>query len=298
MVSGAPIAFPPLPGMRDQPRWTGRDFLVGGETRRILAYGAAPSGWTDHLTELHEEAAGADHFVDLASRRHAVVEAKRAHGPTPQVILEVGISSGYLLQDLLREMPQASLIGSDYTQGTLEKAAVRVPFVPLLQFDLVTCPLPDSSVDTVILLNVLEHIERDDLAVRQLHRILKPGGVTIMEVPAGESLYDSYDKALLHWRRYSMSKLVRLVRDAGFTVERRSHLGCLLYPGFWLAKKLGRAAPATEQNLDASVQRSITWSARIGAAATALMAAEAALRTRMYLPFGIRCLVTCRKASL
>jgi SAM-dependent methyltransferase len=291
------IAFPPT-GTRDLPVWTGEEFLVDGQRQRVLAYGSAPSGWTDHLTDLHEETAGADHFIDRASRRHAVSEATRAHSTGDQVILEVGISSGYLLQELRRALPSASFVGADYTIGTLEKAATRLPGVPLLQFDLVECPLPDASVDTVILLNVLEHIERDDLAVRQVHRILKPGGVAIIEVPAGETLYDSYDKALLHWRRYRMSRLVRLVRDAGFMVERRSHLGFFLYPGFWLAKKLQRAAPVKEQHLDANVQSSITWSSRLGAVAAGLLSMEAVLRTaRVYLPFGIRCVVTCRKAS-
>jgi len=290
-------AFPPLPGMDEAPRWTGRGFAVGQETRRILAYGAGPSGWTDHLTELHEETAGADHFIDLASRRHAVAEATRAHQRPDPTVLEVGVSSGFLLEDLQRALPQASILGADYTRGTLEKVATRLPEVPLLQFDLVECPLPDESVDTVILLNVLEHIERHDLAVCQLHRILRPGGVAVIEVPAGEGLYDSYDRALLHWRRYSMSKLVQLVQDEHFAVERRSHLGFLLYPGFWLTKKLGRAAPAKEEHLDLTVQRSIKWSAHAGAMASGLLSLEAALRRRVYLPCGIRCLITCRKAS-
>jgi SAM-dependent methyltransferase len=290
-------AFPPLPGMEEAPRWTGRGFAVGQETRRILAYGAGPSGWTDHLTELHEETAGTDHFIDLASRRHAVAEARQAHQRPETTVLEVGVSSGFLLEDLQRALPQASILGADYTRGTLEKVATRLPEVPLLQFDLVECPLPDESVDTVILLNVLEHIEHHDLALRQVHRILRPRGVAIIEVPAGEGLYDSYDKALLHWRRYSMSKLERLVRDEQFAVERRSHLGFMLYPGFWLAKKLGRATPAREEHLDRTVQRSITWSARAGALASRLLNLEASLRRRVYLPFGIRCLMTCRKAS-
>ena len=94
-----------------------------------------------------------------------------------------------------------------------------------------------------------------------------------------------------------MSGLVQLLRDEHFIVERRSHLGFLLYPGFWAAKKLGRAAPVKEEDLDRSVQRSITWSARARGLASGLLSIEAVLRRRLYLPFGIRCLVTCRKAS-
>jgi SAM-dependent methyltransferase len=287
--------FPPLPGSSEAPQWTGERFVVTGGARRVLSYGAEPSGWTDHLTDLHEDTAGSNHFIDIASRRHAVLEAKRVHGRRPHVLLEVGVSSGYLLQDLRSDLPQASIIGSDYTLGTLENAAHRLEGVPLLQFDLAECPLPDACVDTVILLNVLEHIERDAQAVAQLHRILRPGGAAIIEVPAGEALYDSYDRALLHWRRYSMTRLVELLSGAGFSIERRSHLGFFLYPGFWLAKKLRRAAPVKDDRLDENVQRSIAATSTAGGVGNAIMAAEARLRAMVYLPFGIRCLVTGRK---
>ena len=190
---------------------------MGGETRRILAYGSAPSGWTDHLTDLHEATAGSDHFIDVASRAHAVSEVARVASRPGAVILEVGISSGFLLNEMIARLPQATFIGADYTLGTLERAAQRLPgHVPLLQFDLTECPLPTASVDAAVLVNVLEHIEHDTAALAQLHRILKPGGAVIIEVPAGESLYDRYDKALLHWRRYGMSTLVRRMKDAGF----------------------------------------------------------------------------------
>jgi SAM-dependent methyltransferase len=297
MKPGLPLRLPPVPGTHDEPAWTGQTFQVGDRSQRVLAYGAAASGWTDDLTALHEETSGPGHFIDVASRRHAIAETKRAHAKPDQVILEVGVSSGYLLSELLREMPSASIIGSDYTFHTLEAVASRILDVPLIQFDLVTCPLPDASIDTVILLNVLEHIERDDAAVRQLFRILKPDGVAIVEVPAGPHLYDSYDKALMHWRRYDMRTLVRLFAGAGFSIERQSHLGFLMHPVFWLVKKIGRAAPPKKQNLEASVQRSIKWSTRFGFVASTAMSLDAGLRTRVYLPFGARCLVTCRKPA-
>src|SRR5262249_6802083 len=72
LMAKASVAFPPLPGRREPPQWTGRGFLVGQDRYQVLAYGATSSGWTDHLTDVHEAAAGADHFIDLASRRHAV----------------------------------------------------------------------------------------------------------------------------------------------------------------------------------------------------------------------------------
>src|SRR5258705_13994837 len=64
--------------------------------------------------------------------------------------LEVGCSSGFLLRDLRRELPGASLIGADYVRGPLDDLHKRMPDIPLLQFDLVQCPLPSDSVDVVV----------------------------------------------------------------------------------------------------------------------------------------------------
>ena len=132
------------------------------------------------------------------------------------------------------------VIGADYTRGTLDTLAPKVPGVPLLQFDLTQCPLPDCFADVVILLNVLEHIDDHEAAAAQLFRIMRPGGAVIIEVPAGSSLYDVYDRVLMHHRRYDLPDLVDLLERSGFIIERRSHLGFFLFPGFYLSKRLNQ----------------------------------------------------------
>jgi 2-polyprenyl-3-methyl-5-hydroxy-6-metoxy-1,4-benzoquinol methylase len=148
------------------------------------------------------------------------------------VILEIGCSSGFMLMLARERLPNARWIGSDYVRGPLEKLAAEVPQLPLLHFDLRTCPLPDDSVDAVLLLNVLEHIDDDALAMHQVHRILRPGGVAVIEVPARPELYDVYDELLMHHRRYTGAGLRQLLLTAGFEISRFSHLGTLLYPLF------------------------------------------------------------------
>ena len=288
--------WPIPPGSAAAPIWTGDGFRIGDRTERVLAFPTGESGWHDGLTDLHEETAGGDHFIDIASRRHTLAELRRElTGPRPTV-LEVGCSGGHFLRDLIAAMPEAEIIGADFTRGALEQLGRRLPTVPLLQFDLTRCPLPNSSVDAVVLLNVLEHIERDDLAVAQAHRVLRPGGVLVAEVPAGPGLYDGYNSFLMHFRRYDMAGLVRLITVCGFTVDSRSHLGFVLYPAFWLSKKLNRRR-GTGGELDHRrlVERSIASTKKAGGPATAVMRLEDWLRCRVYLPVGIRCLITCRK---
>lgn len=289
--------WPAPPGCADAPVWTGHGFRVGGAPVPVLSYRVGASGWTDELTSFHEDNAGPDHFIDRASRAHALSQVKRhARGPRP-VVLEVGCSSGFFVRDLRRALPHAFVIGSDYVRGPLEALARRLPDVPLVQFDLVRCPLPDACVDVVVLLNVLEHIEDDAAAVRQVRRILRPGGAAVIEVPAGPHLFDVYDKVLLHHRRYRLRGLRRLLEGAGFDVAHASSLGTLLYPGFWYVKRKNQrylSEPAEVQR--AVVARAMRATAR-NRLLESVMWAEALLRQTVPLPFGIRCLGTGVKAA-
>src|ERR1700728_481378 len=98
------------------------------------------SGWTDELTELHEAEAGSDHYIDVASRECAL-RWVRNWVPLDGLILDIGCSSGHMLQLLREELPQARLMGADYVSGPLTKLSSQLPMVPLTQLDLTACPL-------------------------------------------------------------------------------------------------------------------------------------------------------------
>lgn len=279
--------------------WNGQYFDVDGRSVRVLSYDVAQSGWTDELTHLHEETGGSDHFIDVASRRHALDEVTRCSAGADTTILEIGVSSGFLLRDMLARLPDRTILGADYTRGTLEALAPSVPGIPLIQFDLTNCPLPDVSIDVSVLLNVLEHIGDHHAAAAHLYRITRPGGAVIIEVPAASSLFDVYDRVLMHHRRYDMAGLVNLMRDAGFTTERRSHLGFFLYPAFYAAKRRNQirypnGSSVDEKQLVAQMIGATRKSSRL---MTIVMDAERMLRPYAYFPRGIRCLLTCRKPA-
>jgi SAM-dependent methyltransferase len=289
--------WPAPPGAAAAPVWAGDGFRVGGRQVSVLGYTVGNSGWTDDLTAFHEDNAGSDHFIDRASRRHALDQVRRhARGPAP-VVLEVGCSSGFFLEEVRREMPHAFVIGADFVGGPLRALAERRPDLPLLQFDLTRCPLADGCVDVVVLLNVLEHIGDDAAAVREAARILRPGGAVVIEVPAGPHLYDVYDKVLMHYRRYELGGLRRLLQECGLSVALASSLGSFLYPAFWYVKRKNRrflSAPAEEQRRIVAGAIRKTGRNRL---CEAVMGVEAAMRRCVPLPFGIRCLATAVKPA-
>jgi SAM-dependent methyltransferase len=187
------------------------------------------------------------------------------------------------------------VLGADYVRGPLEKLSTTMPGVPLVQFDLVQCPLPDACVDVLVLLNVLEHIENDAGAAKQIHRLLRPGGIAVIEVPAGPELYDVYDKLLLHHRRYTGAQIEGILRAAGFQILESSHMGFFLYPFFRHVKRRNRrylTVPLEEQK---RIVQSTIVNAGSGPLPGMVMRVEAALRRWMPMPWGIRCLVTAGK---
>ena len=95
------------------------------------------------------------------------------------------------------------------------------PQVEVGEFDL-NLPAPEECVarqfDSVVCLNVLEHIEDDRGALREMRRVIRPGGYLALLVPAHPILYGKFDAAVGHFRRYSKAPLLQLLRESEFDV--------------------------------------------------------------------------------
>ena len=259
----------------------------------FLHYQKDASAWEPELLSMHEAEAGADHYIEIASRLQAVEGLRFA--PARRTVMEVGMSSGYLLPYLRQACPDGLVIGADYQPDVPAKFIARDKTYPLMQFDVTQCPLPDACLDVVVLLNVLEHVKDDHKALAEVARVLKPGGIMILEVPSGPWLFDVYDAMLNHYRRYSMRSLVASVREAGLETLWRSHLGFFIFPGFAAVKLLSRRRfqkdpEAARRNVAKQIA-----SNRNRPFFSFLMRLERRLGRHVYLPFGIRCLLVARK---
>jgi SAM-dependent methyltransferase len=114
--------------------------------------------------------------------------------------------------------------GFDVTSVDESEAAVEVLRQrlagPVLQADVTALPFDDQSFDSAVLGEVLEHVPDDERALREVARVLRPGGVLAVSVPAGPARFGPSDRWAGHLRRYSRAMLVGAVERAGFRVQR------------------------------------------------------------------------------
>jgi SAM-dependent methyltransferase len=285
------LAVPP--GLSALPAFD-RGWVLGDDRLPFLAYAEADSAnWSEGLEALHEESSRT-HFIDVWTR-DAVID-RLGTLPGSATIVDLGCSSGYLLEDLHRAHSHATLIGVDLIASGLRRAHVLVPDARLVQADACALPLADVGVDAVVSANLLEHVPDDRQALREIGRILRPGARAVVVVPAGPGLYDYHDRFLGHERRYARGELARKAGDAGLEVLEVSYLGSLLYPPFWLVKKRNRLryGHLDGDSLETRVERDIaaTRDSAVGRAACRLE--RRLLDAGVRLPFGIRCLAVLR----
>jgi SAM-dependent methyltransferase len=161
-------------------------------------------------------------------------------------VCEVGSGVGNISR-LIMSQPPETVVLTDTDPFYLETLRAKYANRPGVSVEPLT--LPDSiawarfrryDLDTVIALNVIEHISEDVEAMRSIAQMLVPGGRLIMLVPALRVLYGSLDQELGHARRYSRSDVVPRMERAGFRVERVFYFNLLGTFGWWLNARVRR----------------------------------------------------------
>lgn len=102
-----------------------------------------------------------------------------------------------------------------------------------------------ASADSVVAVNVLEHIERDDEFLRRSWEVARPGGTLLLFVPAMPAIFGSLDRAFEHYRRYTKESLRERIESAGWRIERLGFMNLAgIVPWFVAGKMLHRTSIA------------------------------------------------------
>jgi len=149
-------------------------------------------------------------------------------------VLEIGAGIGNLTTNLV---PRTSYYASDINEQYLERLNNLKLTRPYLQVGYTDASAgetyPQTEFDTVICLNVVEHLEDDVKALRNIRGSLEKDGRAIILVPSGPGLYGTLDKVLGHYRRYTRDQLVEACARAGFRVEKVIKFNRIGSPGWW-----------------------------------------------------------------
>ncbi|MDI1466032.1 class I SAM-dependent methyltransferase [Catellatospora sp. KI3] len=158
--------------------------------------------------------------------RRAIIARELRRIGTPGKAVEIGASGGGNSQTL-RDMGWDVLV-TEYIQEGVDIARQRG--FDAIQADARDLPLADGSFDLLVAFDVLEHIEEDDQAAAEIHRVLRPGGTALIAVPCDMELWSKHDVATGHFRRYDRAGLVKLMEGAGMVVETLWSWNVLLRP--------------------------------------------------------------------
>src|SRR5262245_44706593 len=158
-------------------------------------------------------------------------------------LLEVGSGVGVMSKYLVTR--GGPLILSDHHPAHLAHLRARFGDPPQVGFQILDLTRPphqlDRAVDTVICLNVLEHLADDRAALRAIADLLRTGGRLVLQVPNYPMLFGSLDTTYGHFRRYSRPALAALLRATGFRIVVLRNFNPLAVPGWLLAAKVWRA---------------------------------------------------------
>jgi SAM-dependent methyltransferase len=184
--------------------------------------GSFPAERLTRLAELEEW-----HFWFVT--RRALVERllERHLPPGPARILDLGCGTGATGRAL--HTAGRRVIGLDLLAPGLAARRAADPSAPLLRGSALQLPVGDGRLDAVLALDVLEHVD-DAPALDEIHRVLRPGGLLMMTVPAHMWLWSYRDVASGHLRRYNRRSLGMALRGACMSVTEIRAYQFLLFP--------------------------------------------------------------------
>lgn len=223
-------------------------------------------GFAAYAPELAREGGGFKeaYFTDLAAleaanfwfraRSELILWAARRYAPDMKSFLEIGCGTGFVLSSISRFFPDTAVVGSEIFVAGLGYAAGRVPKARCVQMDARRIPYYEEF-DCIGAFDVIEHVEEDDIVLREIHGALKPGGILLITVPQHQWLWSAADEYACHQRRYTAAELADKLDAGGFDVLKSTSFVTLLLPLMMVSRLFGMQSieeydPVAELKID------------------------------------------------
>jgi SAM-dependent methyltransferase len=172
-----------------------------------------------------------------------ILDTLDAAGPRPGRLLDAGCGTGGFLARLRATRPGQPAVGLEYFPDAAGRAAAKAG-VPVSVGSVNALPFADASFTTVVSLDVLSHGAVDPgQALAEMRRVLAPGGLLVVNLPAFDWLRSAHDLRVHNTRRFTTGGATLLLQAAGFTEVRPRYWNALLLPLMVVQRKLLARAP-------------------------------------------------------
>lgn len=241
-----------------------------------------PEEMFDQLVQIEDQ-----HFW-FQTRNLCISSLLHRYGSTDSSrrFLELGCGTGVVLKHL-RKTTNLRLSGADIHLGGLLHAKKRLPDIDFFQVDALRMPFA-SEFDYVGMFDVLEHIEEDVSVIRNVAKVLLPGGLFFITVPQYSWMWSRADDEAFHKRRYSRYELINKLENNGFKILYCGSYMFTLFPLMLISRmaRKHKKGNATELRMHPLINRTLSVFSRIDLWL---------IRLGIRLPYGGSILCVCQK---
>jgi ubiquinone/menaquinone biosynthesis C-methylase UbiE len=185
------------------------------------------------------------YFRSLHAHIEGALRRALRHGRSADV-LDAGCGTGGLVVRLRPRHPDWSFSAGDLSPIACEIARSRTG-LDVRECDVENLPWAEQSFDAVVSANVLSHLESPQKALSEAYRVLRPGALLVLNVPAYPWLWSHHDDQQQVRRRFTRAELRAALVAAGFRGVQLTHWTALPFPALWFRRKFMKADPLASE---------------------------------------------------